>query len=109
MATRAYRVPTLVGLLIITEKARLKSVLYTPSKQGRRQSPVSSGVLTAQVLSSLRSSGILPIQLFAQPLEVRIEGHESGRSLKEGHAARIMRHAIQRTLAIAGRQITATG
>ena len=63
---------------------------------------------TMRIVQLLRSSRILSIQLFAQPFEIGIERHESGRSLKEGPATRIMRHAIKRTLTIAGCQVTPT-
>src|SRR5947209_3245393 len=68
-----------------------------------------ASLTTMRIVQLLRSSCVLSIQLFAQPLEVRIERHESGRPLKESHATRVMRHAIQRALAIAGRQVAVTG
>ena len=51
----------------------------------------------------------MPIQFLAQTVEVRIEGDKARRSLKESPAARVMRHAIRRTLAVAGRQEAVAG
>ena len=57
----------------------------------------------------LRSSRVLPVEFCPQPAEIRIKCDEAGGALKEGPTTSIVRHAIQRTLAVAGRQVTAAG
>src|SRR5437899_10479233 len=87
-----------------TQGRPLPQAVLTKTPPGNQAAPSS----TMRIVQLLRSSRVLSIQLFAQPFEVRIERHESGRPLKEGPAARIMRYAIQGTLAIAGCQVTPT-
>src|SRR5260221_12117094 len=66
--------------------------------------------LSAQsTLFALRSSCILPVEFCPQPAEIRIKRDEAAGTLKEGPAAGVVRHAIQRTLAVAGRKLTAAG
>src|SRR5882672_10748883 len=57
----------------------------------------------------LLRSGILPVKLCSQPVEIRIKRHKASRALKEGAATRVVRDAIQRTLAITGGEIAAAG
>ena len=49
------------------------------------------------------------VQRLAQAREVRIEGYEPGRALKERSATRLIAQTVQLTLSITGRQTTAAG
>src|SRR5712692_2989572 len=57
----------------------------------------------------LRSSRVLPVEFCPQPAEIRIKRDEAAGTLKERPAAGVVRHAIQRTLAVAGRKVTVAG
>ena len=68
----------------------------------------SCGVFDLKMLR-LRSSGILPVKLCPQSTEIRIESDKAGGALKEGAASGVVGYAIQRTLAVTGREIAAAG
>src|SRR5437588_1942110 len=63
----------------------------------------------ATYLACLRCRCVHAIQFLCQPTKVRVKRDEAGRALKESFAAGVMRHAIQRALAKARRELTAAG
>src|SRR5438270_3468267 len=59
--------------------------------------------------ATLRSCCVHAIELLCQSTEVRVKRDKAGHALKESLAAGVVRHAIQRALAEARRQLTAAG
>jgi len=106
-AEEAFRGPTSVGLF--HEKTQLKLVLSTPANKNAAENEGPLRRLCLLGIGTLRSGRVLSIKLGTQPVEIRIEGHESTRVLKKSPATGIVRHAIERTLPVTCRQAAATG